>query len=481
MLKFVIVTLIKFYKHLKMAKSSVKFICQECGTWHSKWAGKCEGCGTWNTLVEEVVQTKKTTPVSTTQAQFVSINSATEELPRLLTGVNEFDRVCGGGLVPGSVLLVGGDPGIGKSTLLLQVVASFSHKSPCVYISGEEAVSQVRMRAKRLNVNHNQSLQLAATTNVQEIIQAIESHPQKLEVAIIDSIQTLTSEGVDSSPGTVSQVRACTHELITLAKKKNITVILVGHVTKEGIIAGPRVLEHMVDTVLYFEGDRNYHYRILRSVKNRFGPTDEIGVFEMTGTGLKEVLNPSALFLGNHEYPVSGSAIFGGMEGTRPILIEVQALVAPSYIATPRRTSVGWDASRLSMIIAVLETRCGLSFANKDVYLNIAGGLKINEPAADLAVAAALISSLTNVPSPKGSIFFGEIGLSGEVRAVHQADLRLKESQKLGFESAFFAQKTKTSNLKSSLKQQNLQFTVELLDIYRNQSHIIPNTIKTSF
>lgn len=463
-----------------MAKPSVKFICQECGTWHSKWVGKCEGCSAWNTLAEEVVQPKKMLPSTSIQAQFVSIDSMTEELPRLLTGVSEFDRVCGGGLVPGSVLLVGGDPGIGKSTLLLQVVAAFSHKGPCVYISGEEAVSQVRMRARRLNVNHNQALQLAATTNVQEIIQAIESHPEKLEIAIIDSIQTLTSEGVDSSPGTVSQVRACTHELITLAKKKNITVILVGHVTKEGVIAGPRVLEHMVDTVLYFEGDRNYHYRILRSVKNRFGATDEIGVFEMTGTGLQEVLNPSALFLSDHECPVSGSAIFAGMEGTRPILMEIQALVAPSYIATPRRTSVGWDTSRLSMIIAVLETRCGLSFANKDVYLNIAGGLKINEPAADLAVAAALVSSLTNIPSPKGSIFFGEIGLSGEIRAVHQADLRLKESQKLGFEKAYFAQKNKTSDSKPSLQQQNLQYTIELLDIYRNQSHIKPNTNRAS-
>jgi len=456
-----------------MAKAAVKHVCQECGTWHPKWAGKCEGCGNWNTLVEEVVQAKKMPLAVQSQTQFVAIDAITEELPRLLTNVSEFDRVCGGGLVPGSVLLVGGDPGIGKSTLLLQVVAAYSHHGACVYISGEEAVSQVRMRAKRLNVGHNHSLQLASATNVQEIVQAIESHPEKLQIAIIDSIQTLTSEGVDSAPGTVSQVRACTYELINMAKKKNIAVILVGHVTKEGIIAGPRVLEHMVDTVLYFEGDRNYHYRILRSVKNRFGATDEIGVFEMTGLGLQEVINPSALFLSQHEYPVSGSAIFAGMEGTRPILMEIQALVAPSYIATPRRNSVGWDSNRLSMIIAVLETRCGLSFANKDVYLNIAGGLKINEPAADLAVAAALVSALTNIPSPPHSVFFGEIGLSGEIRPVHQADLRLKESQKLGFETGFFANRTKIVDSKSAINQQNLQYAVELLDIYRNQSHII--------
>ena len=454
-----------------MAKASVKFICQECGTWHSKWVGKCEGCHAWNTLVEEVVQVKKTALPTTASTPFVAVDAAMEELPRLLTGVGEFDRVCGGGLVPGSVLLVGGDPGIGKSTLLLQVVAAFSQRGNCVYVSGEEAVSQIRMRAKRLNVNPASTLQLAAATHVQEIIQAIENHPEKLQIAIIDSIQTLTSEGVDSAPGTVSQVRACTYELINLAKKKNITVILVGHVTKEGVIAGPRVLEHMVDTVLYFEGDRNYHYRILRSVKNRFGATDEIGVFEMTGTGLQEVANPSALFLNSHEYPVSGSAIFAGLEGTRPILMEIQALVAPSYLATPRRTSVGWDSSRLSMIIAVLETRCGMSFANKDVYLNIAGGLKIFEPAADLAVAAALVSALTNVPSPPQSVFFGEIGLSGEVRPVHQTDLRLKESQKLGFEVGYFSHRGKTVDSKTTLQQQNLSYAVELLDIYRNQQH----------
>lgn len=460
-----------------MAKAAVKYVCQECGTWHSKWGGKCEGCSAWNTLAEEVVQAKKTAISPQLRTQFVAIDAESEDLPRLQTNLGEFDRVCGGGLVPGSVLLVGGDPGIGKSTLLLQVVAAYSHHGGCVYISGEEAVSQIRMRAKRLNVNHTSALQLAAATNVQEIVQAIESHPEKLQIAIIDSIQTLTCEGVDSAPGTVSQVRACTYELINMAKKKNITVILVGHVTKEGVIAGPRVLEHMVDTVLYFEGDRNYHYRILRSVKNRFGATDEIGVFEMTGLGLQEVLNPSALFLNNHEFPVSGSAIFAGIEGTRPILMEIQALVAPSYLATPRRTSVGWDSSRLSMIIAVLETRCGVSFANKDVYLNIAGGLKIYEPAADLAVAAALVSALTNTPSPPQSVFFGEIGLSGEIRPVHQTDLRIKESQKLGFETGFFANRSKIVDAKSTLNQQNLGYTVELLDIYRNQLHIKPKEV----
>lgn len=453
-----------------MAKTAIKYVCHECGTPHVKWGGKCEGCHSWNTLVEEVVKVTKKTPLqSTSHVQFVSLEESTEDAIRKLTRISEFDRVCGGGLVPGSVLLVGGDPGIGKSTLLLQVVAAFSGDHKCVYISGEEAVSQVKMRAKRLGVSNSDNLNLASATHVEDIIKSLDERysPQQnpLDLLIIDSIQTMTSEQSDSAAGSVSQVRFCTQELINYAKTRNTAVILVGHVTKEGVIAGPRVLEHMVDTVLYFEGERNYHYRILRSVKNRFGATDEIGVFEMSESGLQEVLNPSALFLSQHDHPVSGSAIFAGIEGTRPILMEIQALVAPSHLATPRRTSVGWDTNRLAMIIAVLESRCGLSFANRDVYLNIAGGLKITEPAADLAVAAALISALKNKPTPSKTILFGEVGLAGEVRPVSQTDNRLKEAQKLGFEKAICGKAPK-QNAPSAKTTIHLNYLLEILDLF---------------
>lgn len=454
-----------------MAKISIKYVCQECGTIHSKWGGKCEGCGAWNTLHEEALQVSKNTPAQKrSHLEFVSIESETPEANRFLTNMQEFDRVCGGGLVPGAVLLVGGDPGIGKSTLLLQVVSKFSQSYRCAYVSGEEAVGQVRMRAKRLGVANSDNLNLASATNVSDILTALDNLEHPVNLLIIDSIQTMTSAEVDSAPGTVSQVRVCTQELINYAKTKGIIVILVGHVTKEGVIAGPRVLEHMVDTVLYFEGERNYHYRILRSVKNRFGATDEIGVFEMTEQGLQEVSNPSALFLNQHDYPVSGSAIFAGMEGTRPILIEIQALVAPSHLATPRRTSVGWDSNRLAMIIAVLESRCGLSFANKDVFLNVAGGLKITEPASDLAVAAALASTLSNTPAPVKSVFFGEIGLSGEVRAVSQSELRLKEAAKLGFEQAFCGKMAKGGSNKD-LQMTSLNYLIEMMDIFTRGAH----------
>ncbi len=454
-----------------MAKISLKYVCQDCGTVHSKWGGKCEGCGAWNTLQEEAVQvSKKPTTAKRTNLEFVSIESETIEADRLLTHMAEFDRVCGGGLVPGAVLLVGGDPGIGKSTLLLQVVSKFSQNYSCAYVSGEEAVGQVRMRAKRLGVANSDNLHLASATSVSDILTALDSLENPVNLLIIDSIQTMTNADIDSAPGTVSQVRVCTQELISYAKSKGVIVILVGHVTKEGVIAGPRVLEHMVDTVLYFEGERNYHYRILRSVKNRFGPTDEIGVFEMTDLGLQEVSNPSALFLNQHDYPVSGSAIFAGIEGTRPILIEIQALVAPSHLATPRRTSVGWDSNRLAMIIAVLESRCGLSFANKDVFLNVAGGLKISEPASDLAVAAALTSTLSNTPTPEKSVFSGEIGLSGEVRAVSQSDLRLKEASKLGF-SVGFCGKLSKGGQSSDLTITSLNYLIEMMDIFKNSSH----------
>ncbi len=424
-----------------MSKSTTHFVCQSCGSCYPKWSGKCEGCNSWNTLVEEatVQSFSKKTALNAQKVEFSSLEDITPPLPRLLTGIHEFDRVCGGGLVPGSVLLVGGDPGIGKSTLMLQVAAIISGKVPCAYISGEEAADQVRLRAKRLQVSSS-PVQLATTTLIGDILKSLH---QGLKVAVIDSIQTMYIDALDAAPGSVSQVRGSAHELIRFAKKYGVTIIIVGHVTKEGLIAGPRVLEHMVDTVLYFEGERGHHFRILRSVKNRFGPTDEIGVFEMTDKGLQEVSNPSALFLPQREADVTGSCVFAGVEGTRPLLVEIQSLISPSSLGTPRRSVVGWDSARLSMILAVLETRCGLTCGNRDVFLNVAGGLKISEPAADLAVAASLLSSIANTSLPNDAVFFGEIGLSGEVRPISQQEARLKEASKLGFKTAFIPKPTK--------------------------------------
>jgi len=337
---------------------------------------------------------------------------------------------------------VGGDPGIGKSTLLLQAAAAFAKKGvKTLYVSGEEAASQIRMRAERLGLR-DAPVQLAAETNLRDIMTTLDAERPKF--AIIDSIQTMWADHVDSAPGSVSQVRAAAHELTTFAKRRGISVVLVGHVTKDGQIAGPRVVEHMVDTVLYFEGERGHQFRILRAVKNRFGPADEIGVFEMTGSGLQQVTNPSALFLSEREKPASGSAVFAGIEGTRPLLVEIQALVAPSPLATPRRAVIGWDSGRLAMVLAVLEARCGISFSGLDVYLNIAGGMRISEPAADLAVAAALLSAREDKPLAANTVVFGEISLSGALRPITQADARLKEAAKLGFSAAFAPASIKT-------------------------------------
>jgi DNA repair protein RadA/Sms len=362
-----------------------------------------------------------------------------------LTGIAEFDRVCGGGLVAGSTILVGGDPGIGKSTLLLQAAALLAAGgSEAAYITGEEAIDQVRLRAERLGVADS-PVRLASAASVRDIMAALDDQ-RAPDLVVIDSIQTMYLDTLDSAPGTVSQVRGAAQELIGLAKRRGLIVVLVGHVTKEGLIAGPRVLEHMVDTVLYFEGERGHQFRILRAVKNRFGATDEIGVFEMSDRGLVEVPNPSALFLADHstdesepgdEGKTAGAAVFAGIEGTRPLLVEVQALVAPSLLGTPRRAVVGWDSTRLAMITAVLDARCGLSVGANDIYLNIAGGLRIVEPAADLAVAAALVSALTETPVPADTVVFGEIGLSGRVRPVAHAEARLKEAAKLGFAEAW--------------------------------------------
>ena len=421
-----------------MAKSTLSFVCQNCGAAYNRWQGKCESCGEWNTLSEEDTTGATTMPVSIRSKRkgrlfaLESLTGKSHDAPRLPSGMAELDRVTGGGFVRGSVLLVGGDPGIGKSTLLTQatsLMARAGHRA--VYISGEEAVAQVRLRAERLGLA-DAPVQLAAETSVEDIVSTL-SEGAVPRLIVIDSIQTMWTDTVESAPGTVTQVRASAQALIRFAKKSGAAIILVGHVTKDGQIAGPRVVEHMVDAVLSFEGEGSQQFRILRAVKNRFGPTDEIGVFEMTGLGLREVSNPSELFLSERDLGSPGTAVFAGIEGTRPVLVELQALVAPTTLGTPRRAVVGWDPSRLSMVLAVLEAHCGVKLSGYDVYLNVAGGLRIQEPAADLAAAAALVSSLVNAPLPTDAVYFGEISLSGAVRPVAQTSARLKEAAKLGF------------------------------------------------
>lgn len=424
-----------------MAKARSQFICANCGNVTSRWQGKCDACGEWNTLTEENIGSgiaaspggkamRKGTPVA-----LVSLAGETEEAPRIQTGIAEFDRVTGGGFVRGSALLVGGDPGIGKSTLLMQASAALANKGhDVVYVSGEEAVAQIRLRAQRLRAVEPK-VGLAAETSVENILATLEAG-QPPALLIIDSIQTLWTDLAESAPGTVTQVRASAQALIRYAKKTGTAVVLVGHVTKEGQIAGPRVVEHMVDAVLYFEGEGGHHFRILRTVKNRFGPTDEIGVFEMGDKGLREVANPSELFLSERNASSPGAAVFAGMEGTRPVLVEIQALVAPTSLGTPRRAVVGWDNARLSMVLAVLEAHCGIRLGQHDVYLNVAGGYRISEPAADMAAAAALVSSLAGKALPPGAVYFGEASLSGAIRPVAHAAARLKEAAKLGFSSA---------------------------------------------
>ncbi len=452
-----------------MARAQARYACQQCGAVHAKWTGRCDGCGAWNSLIEELPRDGPPSSLARAgsakdrrggrQLGFVGLSGPSLLPPRRQTGIAEFDRVCGGGFVLGSAILVGGDPGIGKSTLLLQAAAAIAspagepgvNPTQAAYITGEEAIDQVRLRAERLGVAASPVL-LAAESSVRNIIATLDREDAP-DLVVVDSIQTMYLDTLDSAPGTVSQVRGAAQELIRLAKRRGFVLVLVGHVTKEGVIAGPRVLEHMVDTVLYFEGERGHQFRILRAVKNRFGATDEIGVFEMSDRGLVEVPNPSALFLAGRTAPdpaadegeltetgaepLSGSAVFAGMEGTRPVLVEVQALVAPAVLGTPRRAVVGWDGTRLAMITAVLDTRCGLSVGSNDIYLNVAGGLRIVEPAADLAVAAALISALTETPVPADVVVFGEIALSGDVRPVGHTEARLKEAAKLGFAGAW--------------------------------------------
>ncbi len=429
-----------------MAKATTRYVCQSCGAITPKWAGRCEACGEWNTIVEEA----STAAVAKgRRLQFVDLAGVANPPPRVGTGIAELDRVLGGGFVPGSAILLAGDPGIGKSTLLLQAAARLARSGKRVlYISGEEAVDQVRLRARRLGLSGD-PLELAASINLRDIAASI-SETKDAALVVIDSIQTMWMEGVESAPGSVSQVRASAFELIRIAKQQTAALVLVGHVTREGTIAGPRVLEHMVDAVLHFEGDRGHQFRILRGVKNRFGATDEIGVFEMGEEGLTEVANPSALFLAERRGNVSGSAVFAGMEGTRPVLVEVQCLLSANAGGSPRRSVIGWDSGRLSMLLAVLETRCGLKMGATDVYLNVAGGLRVSEPAADLAVAAALASAATDQPTDPASVYFGEVGLSGEVRQVAQAEARLKEAQKLGFTRAALPRRVAGGNRKLS-------------------------------
>ena len=426
-----------------MAKHTSAFICQSCGAVYNRWKGKCEACGGWNTVVEETgAGSPMAGPVATRPSRakgrvfaLEGLGGEAKDAPRTPSGVAEFDRVTGGGFVRGSVILIGGDPGIGKSTLLMQVSAALAARGGRVaYISGEEAVAQIRLRADRLGLSQA-AVELAAETNVEDIVATL-SRGEPPALAVIDSIQTMWTETVESAPGTVTQVRGSAQSLIRFAKTHGTAVILVGHVTKDGQIAGPRVVEHMVDAVVSFEGDAAHHFRILRAVKNRFGPTDEIGVFEMTGRGLAEVANPSELFIAGRDLAVPGAAVLAAMEGTRPLLVEVQALVAPTSLGTPRRAVVGWDPSRLSMVLAVLEAHGGLRLGGHDVYLNVAGGLRITEPAADLAAAAALVSSLSGAALPSDTVYFGEVGLSGAIRPVAHAPARLKEARKLGFSSA---------------------------------------------
>lgn len=431
-----------------MAKTKTHFVCQNCGTTAPKWLGKCPGCESWNSLVEErldggtdqkdsiasIRQEFRTDTVSTLQHKahkLGDLNATTKPKSRIQTGISELDRVLGGGLVSDSFVLLGGDPGIGKSTLLLQMANAVGDRHRVLYVSGEESVDQIRMRATRLGVTPHSQIYLAGETELEAVFQLVRE--TKPEILVIDSLQTFSSSQIDSPPGSVSQVREIASRLMTLAKSAGISVWLVGHVTKEGSIAGPKVVEHLVDTVLYFEGDEGMSFRLLRSVKNRFGSSRELSVFEMDGEGLKEVKNPSSLFLSERASPLSGTAVTAIVEGSRPILVELQALVAPSPLAMPRRTSVGLDHNRLSILAAISERHLGISLSQRDLFFYVVGGLKISEPACDLGAIAAIWSSFKDIPLPKSSLFLGEVGLTGEVRKVSQMDMRIEEAAKLGY------------------------------------------------
>jgi DNA repair protein RadA/Sms len=419
-----------------MAKAKTIYTCTECGASEPKWQGQCPSCHAWNTLVETIAETASASrfaPLAETAGLQKLAEVEAAEVPRQPTGVSEFDRVLGGGLVSGGVVLIGGDPGIGKSTLLLQTLCHIGSARKAIYVSGEESPQQIAMRAKRLGLDAS-PISLLAEINLEKIISMLQKH--KPDIAVIDSIQTVYSEALQSAPGSVAQVRECSAQLTRLAKQAGITVILVGHVTKEGALAGPRVLEHIVDTVLYFEGDQSSSFRLIRAFKNRFGAVNELGVFAMTEKGLREVTNPSALFLSHHSEQVAGSCITVTMEGTRPLLIEIQALVDEAHAPNPKRLCVGLEQNRLAMLLAVLHRHAGVACFDQDVFINAVGGVKISEPAVDLAVLLSITSSLKNKPLDNKLIVFGEVGLAGEVRPVQRGQERLKEAAKLGFTKA---------------------------------------------
>ncbi|QZT34391.1 DNA repair protein RadA [Caldalkalibacillus thermarum TA2.A1] len=428
-----------------MSKKKLTFVCQECGYESPKWMGRCPGCQTWNSMVEERIHSvpwaagKGMASISKNESPVPITQIKAEEAPRLPTGVGEFDRVLGGGVVPGSLVLFGGDPGIGKSTLLLQISGILSEQGHRVlYVSGEESLKQIKMRADRLGIE-SAELFILTETHIDEIERQIDQAEPK--VVILDSIQTVYHPEVSSTPGSVAQVRECTAVLMRVAKSKGIAIFVVGHVTKEGAIAGPKILEHMVDAVIYFEGERHHTYRILRAVKNRFGSTNEIGIFDMQESGLVEVVNPSELFLEERAHGAAGSIVVASMEGTRPVLVELQALVTPTSFGTPRRTATGVDHHRVSLIMAVLEKRVGLLLQNQDAYINVAGGVKLNEPALDLGMAISIASSFREKPTSPYDVVIGEVGLTGEVRGVSRIEQRLTEARKLGFKRAIIPYK----------------------------------------
>ncbi|HOV91918.1 MAG TPA: DNA repair protein RadA [Candidatus Kapabacteria bacterium] len=435
-------------------KSKTIFICSNCGTRSARWQGRCPTCGAWNSFVEEEIEQhplKRTTPQGQEPILISQIQS--DSTLRILTGIEEFDRVLGGGMVPGSVVLLGGDPGIGKSTLLLQVSGKFNPRN-CLYITGEESLNQISLRSKRI-FHKNEDLQILSETNLENIFEKITSL-DNLHFVVIDSIQSISSDKIDAIAGSLLQIRECTNQITNYAKKNDITFFLIGHITKEGVIAGPKVLEHIVDTVLQFEGEKNYNYRILRTLKNRFGSTNEIGIFEMTENGMIEVKNPSEIFLSNPT-DESGVAISCAIEGSRAILLEVQALVTPSNFAYPQRITNGFEIRRLQLILAVLEKRLGLNFSSRDVFINIAGGVMISDPALDLAVACALISSFKDQKLPQQTVIIGEIGLTGEVRGVSNISQRLSEIQKLKFPAVFLPE--------ISLQKLHNKFELELTPV----------------
>jgi DNA repair protein RadA/Sms len=451
-----------------MAKPKRRYVCSACGSVTHRWQGQCADCAEWNTLSEEAPETvfsaKHHLSSGGRAFAFEPLDAPSEKLVRRSTGLAEFDRALGGGLVPGSAILMGGDPGIGKSTLLLQAAARVARAGgETVYISGEEGAGQVRLRADRLGLAGS-PIRFASATSVRDILTTLGGMAAPA-LLVIDSIQTMHSDQIEGAPGTVSQVRGCAFELIRYAKESGAALVLVGHVTKDGSIAGPRVLEHMVDVVMSFEGERSHQYRILRGLKNRFGPVDEIGVFAMEGQGLEEVANPSLLFLSGRDEPVAGNAVFPAIEGTRPVLVEVQALIVRlASGATPRRSVVGWDSSRLAMLLAVLEARCGLNFSACEVYLNVAGGYRLADPAADLAVAAALISALADKPLAANAVWFGELSLAGEIRPVAHMAIRRRESAKLGFIQAFGPASADDAKSDAAMRYQPLTLLPNLVD-----------------